>query len=98
LVLAHGRAERPNEAEALQILGEIAATRAEDELAMDYNTRALDLAIELGMRPLVAHCHLGLAKLHERAGRIEQAREQLSIARSLYREMNIPLCAATGRD
>ena len=29
---------------------------------------AMALATELGMRPLVAHCHLGLGKLYRRTG------------------------------
>jgi hypothetical protein len=32
----------------------------------------LALAEELGMRPLVAHCHLGLGKLYRHAGKREQ--------------------------
>ena len=77
LALARARAERPNEALALHILGEIATKCTEDERAADYYARALDLATELGMRPVIAHCHAGLAKLDERAGRREQAREHL---------------------
>jgi len=33
------------------------------------------------MRPLVAHCHLGLAKLYRRTSKREQAREHLTTAR-----------------
>jgi hypothetical protein len=29
------------------------------------------LAEELGMRPLIAHCHLGLGKLYQSAGKRE---------------------------
>jgi hypothetical protein len=32
------------------------------------------LASELGMRPLVAHCHLRLGKLYRRTEKPEQAR------------------------
>src|SRR5215475_13402924 len=35
------------------------------------------LATELGMRPLVAHCHLGLGKLYRRTGKREPAREHV---------------------
>jgi len=41
------------------------------------------------MRPLVAHCHLGLARLHRRAGKPEQAREHLMTATTMYREMDM---------
>ena len=39
--------------------------------------------------PLVAHCHLGLGKLHGRAGKREQAREHLTTATTMYREMDM---------
>ena len=49
----------------------------------------LALAGELGMRPLVAHCHLGLRKLDRRLGKREQAQEHLRTAATLYREMDM---------
>ena len=45
------------------------------------------LASELGMRPLLAHCHLGLGKLHRRTGQREQAHAHLTAATTMYREM-----------
>ena len=42
-----------------------------------------------GMRPLVAHCHLGLGKLSRRTGKREQAHEHLAIATTIYREMGM---------
>ena len=47
------------------------------------------LAVGLGMRPLVAHCHLGLGKLYRRTGKREQAREHLMTATTMYREMDM---------
>jgi hypothetical protein len=41
------------------------------------------------MRPLAAHCHLGLGKLHRRASNRAQAREHLVIATPMYREMGM---------
>jgi len=41
------------------------------------------------MRPLVAHCHLGLGKLFRRTGTRDQAREHLTIATAMYREMDM---------
>ena len=41
------------------------------------------------MRPLVAHCHLGLGKLYRTAGTREQARDHLSTATTMYREMDM---------
>jgi uncharacterized protein HemY len=39
------------------------------------------------MRPLVAHCHLGLGTLYARTGQWEQARTELSTAIEMYRAM-----------
>ena len=42
------------------------------------------------MRPLVAHCHLGLGQLYRRTGNREQAQAHLTIATTKYREMDTP--------
>jgi len=42
--------------------------------------QALALAEELGMRPLVARCHLDLGRLYRHAGDRSKAREHLSVA------------------
>jgi hypothetical protein len=47
------------------------------------------LARELGMRPLVAHCHLGVGKLHGRTDKREQAKEHLATATTMYRGMGM---------
>ena len=41
------------------------------------------------MRPLVAHCHLGLGLLYAKIGRPEHARTTLSAAIALYRAMEM---------
>jgi hypothetical protein len=41
------------------------------------------------MRPLVAHCHLGLGRLYATTGRAEQARTALTTAIDLYRAMEM---------
>ena len=46
---------------------------------------------EIEVRPLLAHCHLGLGKLERRAGKPELAREHLTTASAMYREMDMPL-------
>jgi len=43
-----------------------------------------------GLRPLVAHCHLGLGKLNRRTGKREQAREHLTTATTMYGEIGMP--------
>jgi hypothetical protein len=47
------------------------------------------MADELGMRPLVAHCHHGLGKLYRRTGKREQAQEHVTTATTMYREMGM---------
>jgi len=44
---------------------------------------------ELGMRPLLAHCHFSFGKLHRRTGQREQAQEHLTTATTMYREMGM---------
>ena len=41
------------------------------------------------MRPLVAHCHLGLGKLYRRTGDRQEAQEHLAAATTMYREMDM---------
>jgi hypothetical protein len=47
------------------------------------------VAEELGMRPLVVHCHLGLGKLYHRTGKSNESEEHLTTARAMYREMGM---------
>src|SRR5215467_14535903 len=91
LDLAQRGAQRGQEAWALRILGEIAllATPGDANLAADYFQKAADLGTELGMRPTVAHCHLGLGKLFARTGKREQAQEHLTTATTMYRDMGM---------
>jgi hypothetical protein len=49
-----------------------------------------------GMRPLVAHCRLGLGKLYNSIGQAEYALENLTAATMLYREMDIHLLPEAG--
>jgi hypothetical protein len=41
------------------------------------------------MRPLVAHCHFGLSKLYCRTDDHAKAREELTAAATMYREMDM---------
>ena len=80
-----------DEAHALHLLGDIAShpDRFDAESAKAHYCEALALAEPRGMRPLVSHCHLGLGKLYQRAGKQKQALEHLTIATTLYREMDM---------
>jgi tetratricopeptide (TPR) repeat protein len=91
LDLSRNHKERGHEAWALRLLGEIASHRdpPEVEEAENHYRQALVLAGELGMRPLLAHCHLGLGKLYRRTGQGERAQEHLTTATTMYREMDM---------
>jgi tetratricopeptide (TPR) repeat protein len=78
-------------AHALHLLGDIAThpERFDAEGGEAYYRRALALAEERGMRPLIAHCHLGLGRLFRRTDGYERAREYLNTAIALYRDMGM---------
>lgn len=65
LELAKKHEERANEAYALRILGKIAVCGGRLPEAEIHFRSSLQLARELGMRPLEAHCHRGLADVFE---------------------------------
>jgi tetratricopeptide (TPR) repeat protein len=91
LALSREHGERGSEANALVILGDIAAhpDRFDAERGETHYRQALGLAEPRDMRPLVAHCHLGLGKLYRRTGQREQAQEHLTTATTMYREMDM---------
>jgi class 3 adenylate cyclase/tetratricopeptide (TPR) repeat protein len=61
----------------------------EFDQAVESYGRGLTLGGELRMRPLVAHCHLGLGKLYRRTGKQDQAWQHLITAATMYREMDM---------
>jgi tetratricopeptide (TPR) repeat protein len=89
LDLAQQHKERANEALALHQIGTVQAHAdpPDAEQAEAYYRQAL--AEELSMRPLVAHCHLGLGTLYAKMGHRERARTELSTAIDLYRAMDM---------
>jgi class 3 adenylate cyclase/tetratricopeptide (TPR) repeat protein len=91
--LTHAREHQEwgHEAYALRLLSEIAARREPPEtaLAEAHYHQALALAEELGMRPLVAHSHLGLGRLYAKIGHRAEARAALSAAAEWYRAMEM---------
>jgi tetratricopeptide (TPR) repeat protein len=89
---AQDKKERGLEAYALRILGEIASHGDSPDVlkAEEHYRQALALAEELGMRPLIAHCHVGLGK-YQRAGNLQQAKTHLTIATAMMREMEMGL-------
>jgi tetratricopeptide (TPR) repeat protein len=85
------RGERGYEAWPLGLLGYIASRHAASDAANAeaHYGAALALADDLGMRPRLAHCHLGLGTLYRRTGQREQAQEHLTIATTMCREMDM---------
>jgi tetratricopeptide (TPR) repeat protein len=88
LALARRWGARGSEAHALCVAGDVASIAGAEDADGSYR-EALALAGELGMRPLIAHCHLGLGKLYHRTDRHEQARERLATATTMYRDMGM---------
>jgi class 3 adenylate cyclase/tetratricopeptide (TPR) repeat protein len=76
---------------AQHLLGDIAThpDRFDAERGEVHYGQALALAAPRGMRPLVAHCQLGLGKLYRRTGEREQALEHLTAATAMYRDMGM---------
>jgi tetratricopeptide (TPR) repeat protein len=85
------RRMRSVEAAARRLLGDVALQDEPPDtaLAERHYRDALTLATTLGMRPLVAHCHAGLARLYRRTGPRAQAQEHLTTAMTMYREMDM---------
>ena len=75
----------------LHLLGDIASHRdGVDTLQAEACYRqALELAEPRGMRPLVAHCHLGLGTLSRQTGKRSVAVEQIAVATRMYRDMSM---------
>ena len=85
------RQEHAVRATAIHVLGKIAASGEAPAAgeAEEHFREALDLANEMGMRPLQAHCHLSLGKLYRRTGRLDEARAELWTAVAMLREMEM---------
>jgi class 3 adenylate cyclase/tetratricopeptide (TPR) repeat protein len=91
LDLALTHKELGHKAYALHLRGHVALHRAAPNLeeAGAHYREAWALAKDLSMRPLVAHCHLGLGTLYRRTGDRAKAEEHLTTAATMYREMGM---------
>jgi len=90
VMLAGERAERGHEAWAHRLLGETASHRDCPDVAAAeaHYASSNGLAVELGMRPLIAQCQFSVGKLHQRAGD-RRATQELTTAMSLFHEMGM---------
>jgi tetratricopeptide (TPR) repeat protein len=89
--LSRKQHERANEAVGLRVLAEITACSdpLDEKRAEELYASSLALGDELGMQPLVAHCHLGIGQLLRRTGERDLARTHLSAAVASYQEMGM---------
>jgi tetratricopeptide (TPR) repeat protein len=87
------RHERGHETRNLRALAEATAQRTPPDraLADGLGREAAAQAEQLGMRPLLARCHLDLGKLARRTGQRERAQEHLGTATTMLREMGMRL-------
>ncbi len=92
LDLSREHKERGSQAWALRLLAEIAShgDPPDADRAEEHYRQCLTLADELGMRPLLAHCQLGLGRLRRRTGKGEQARECFAAAAGMFGQMDMP--------
>jgi hypothetical protein len=76
---------------ALRLIGETHShpDAFDAEKSEDHYRQALALSEELGMRPLIAHCRKGLGALYGRTGQEDKAREELTTAMDMYRDMEM---------
>jgi len=91
LELARRYRERGPEAWALYLIAASAARLELEERkeVLDGYLAALNLADELGMRPLAAHCHLGMSRLYQGTDRNSDAKVELLRAVEMYMQMDM---------
>ena len=91
LEVSRTQREQGHEAYVLRLLAEIAAHQEplDVKAAEAAYGLALGLTEELGMRPLMAQCHLGLGRLGQRAGQQQLAERHLTAASAMFREMRM---------
>jgi tetratricopeptide (TPR) repeat protein len=87
--LAKQYKERGHQAWTLKLLGDISMheSRRDPPDAETRYRQALALSEELGMRPLAAHCRMGVGAVFAALGAFDRARTEVGAAREHYREM-----------
>jgi predicted ATPase len=80
---------RPTEAAAFRQIAEnwLRRPRPNPEAAIEHDLRALAITTPRGMRPAMAHSHLGLGRAYQLAGAMKDAATHLDIARNLFVEL-----------
>jgi DNA-binding SARP family transcriptional activator len=92
LAMSRRHGQRGWEAWTLRLQGEVAmGCDPQDVERAEASFRAAGaLGQELAMRPLRAHCRLGLGVVYRRAGKRDRAREEIDAALAEYRAMDMP--------
>jgi tetratricopeptide (TPR) repeat protein len=81
--------ERGNEVYARHLLAEIRALETGGEGAERFYREALDCATEIGMAPLAARCHAGLAAVYGAMSRPDAAEGHVKRAQRMYKSMGM---------
>jgi len=91
LELARQYKERGHQAWTLKVLGDIAMheSRRDAPGAAAHYCEARALSEELNMRPLAAHCRLGMALVHAALGLLKEAHAEAVSARTEYEAMEM---------
>ena len=92
LLLSRKHGEHGHEAHALRLLAELGLSdpSPNDETEANF-IRALRTAEELDLRPLAAHCHIGLWKCYLQVGQQASAESHFNMALTLFREVGMQL-------
>jgi hypothetical protein len=90
VALARKHGQRGWEAWAVRLQGEHALARGAPDVADARFAEAMALARGLGMRPLLAHCRLGLGHVRASAHDHSGARAEITSALAEYRAMAMP--------
>ena len=93
LALGRQHKERGHEAWAVKLLGDTSMqqNRRDPDQAEARYRQALDLGQELGMRPLAAHCRMGLGAVHAARGSMSEARTEIASAIDQFAAMEMTL-------
>lgn len=83
------RAERGFEAWAMLVMAAIEYCKGTPEEAITWYRRAHQLASDLLMRPLLAHCHRGLSNAYLSLGNVKQSAAEDKAAIEMYRRMGM---------
>ena len=86
LRLAVEQKERGNEVYARHLFAKI---EVHSDRGERFYREALELATEIGMAPLAARCHAGLAVVYARMSRHDAAEEHLAQARAMFKSMGM---------